>query len=81
MFHIPDKLLVTHLVAHNINTENASPTSVPIRRQSQPENDEISHLVDDMLKQGIIQPSHSPWSSPVVIVKKEDGSPRFCIDY
>ena len=34
-----------------------------------------------MLKQGVVQPSSSPWSSPIVMVRKKDGSWRFCTDY
>ena len=41
----------------------------------------ISDCIDDMLAQNINRPSVSSWASPVTIVPKPDGSPRFCIDY
>ena len=42
---------------------------------------EVAKHLKHMQQNGVIQPSHSPWSSPVVMVRKKDGSHRFCVDY
>jgi hypothetical protein len=41
----------------------------------------IREMTSDMVASGVIQPSNSPWASPVVLVKKKDGKQRFCIDF
>lgn len=38
-------------------------------------------LLKDMLKKGVIEPPSSPWTSPIVLIKKKDGSTRFCVDH
>jgi hypothetical protein len=41
----------------------------------------MTNIILDMLREGLIQPSTSPYSSPVLLVKNKDGSWRFCVDY
>src|SRR5690606_23567456 len=68
-------------VSHKINTGDTVPIRQRAYRYSQDERRTIQTHVDEMLRDGIIEPISSPWASPVVLVKKKDGSIRFCIDF
>lgn len=60
---------------------NTKPVNIKPYRYSPMQKDEIERQIVAMLQQGIIQPSSSPFASPVLLVNKKDGTWRFCIDY
>ena len=80
MFADNDHPGCTNLVKHHIDTGNNPPLRQPVCHIS-PKREEASRLLKDMLNKSIIQPSSSPWVSPIVLVSKKDVSVRFCIDY
>ena len=71
----------TNIVQHRINTGDAQPIRQAPRRLPLAKQEETEELVRKMLDEGVIEESNSPWSSPVVLVTKKDGSTRFCVDY
>ena len=68
-------------VEHRIDVGDARPIHCVPYRAGFKERETIDKLTQDMLQDGVIRPSVSPWASPVVLVAKKDGQIRFCIDY
>ena len=72
----------TDVVCHNkIDTGDHEPVRQPPYRIPMVHREVIGKMVREMQDGGIVQPSVSPWASPVVLVPKKDGSLRFCVDY
>ena len=71
----------TDKLQHSIYTGDAEPIRQPVRRISPHRREEVRTLLDEMLKNDVVEPSTSPWASPIVLVQKKDGSTRFCVDY
>ena len=68
-------------VVHKVPTEDHPPINCVPFRAGVKEKKVIQESINEMLKQGVIRPSYSPWAAPVVLVNKKDGSVRFCVDY
>ena len=75
------ELAHTSLVEHHIDTGDHQPIKQLPRRIPHFLKTKVSHHVQEMLDNGVIVPSHSPWASPIVLVAKKDGTTCFCVDY
>ena len=65
-----------------IKTEpGAAPPNRPPYRLSPKEHEELQAQIEDLLAQGHIRPSQSPYGAPILFVPKKDGRWRMCIDY
>lgn len=69
------------LTKYSIKTTTEKPIYIQPYRKSLKERNLMQEEVHKMLNAGIIRKSKSPWSSPVIIVPKPDGTARFCTDY
>ena len=68
-------------VKHTVDTGDHRPIKQAPRRLPLHRRAEVEELLRKMLAQGVIEESQSPWSSPIVLVKKKDGTIRFCVDF
>ena len=76
-----DDLGQTDRVKHRINTGSSAPIRQPPRRQPFGKREIERQEIAKMLEKGVIEPSNSPWASPIVLGTKKDGTTRFCVDY
>jgi len=71
----------TPLAKHRIDTGYARPIGQTLRKQPFYLLEKIDEHVKEMIRAGVVEPSNSPWTSNLVVVKKKDGSLRHCVDY
>ncbi|PNX78745.1 retrotransposon-related protein, partial [Trifolium pratense] len=82
LFQPPTALPPSRAHNHTIPLmEGTNPVKVKPYRYPHSQKAQIEIMIQDMLQQGIIQTSTSSFSSPIVLVKKKDGTWRFCTDY
>ncbi|GBL99245.1 Transposon Ty3-G Gag-Pol polyprotein [Araneus ventricosus] len=78
--YIPKKTETTN-VSMRIILKDDVPAYQPARRLSFPENQAVNKQIDEWLDQGIVRQRSSEYASPIVLVKKKDGTARLCVDY
>ena len=79
---LPMELPPNRKMEHLIELEpRAKPLNITPYRYPHHYKTEIERLTQVLLKRGVISKSRSPYATPVVLVRKKDGSFRLCIDY
>ncbi|KAL4580133.1 hypothetical protein LXL04_016314 [Taraxacum kok-saghyz] len=82
LFTPPQSLPSSRAQDHHIPTlPTAAPVNVKPYRYPHYQKEIMTNLIKDMLRDGIIIPSNNPYSSHVLLVRKKDGTWRFCVDY
>ena len=76
-----DDLGYTDRVKHEIQLVDDVPVNLPYRRIPPNQYTEVKEHISKLLKKGVIQESSSSYASPVVVVRKSDGSIRLCVDF
>lgn len=71
----------TSLVEHEVHLTDDIPIRQRYRRLPPSQYDQVKIHIQELLSSGIVRPSSSPYASPIVVVKKKDGSIRLCVDY
>ena len=71
----------TDTVQMQIDTGNSNPIKMRPYRTPIKNREVVDKAIDEMLDADVIRRSRSPWSFPVVIVDKKDGSKTFCVDF
>ncbi|GFO36958.1 Pol polyprotein [Plakobranchus ocellatus] len=77
----PLDLGYTNAVRHKIPVLSDTPIAQAYRRIPPSQFEDVRQHIQELANKGIIKPSSSPYASPIVVVRKKDGSIRLCIDY
>lgn len=71
----------TNLISHDIPLLDETPVTQRYRRVSPSDYEAVKDHINQLLSAQVIRESCSPYASPIVLVKKKDGSLRMCVDY
>lgn len=82
VFSISDTDLgCTDLISHDIPLVDDTPVKQRYRRIPPSEYEVVKEHINQLLSSQVIRESSSPYASPIVLVRKKDGSMRMCVDY